>query len=488
MTRLGWRGLTLALMLCAGLALVGCEGDQGPVGIQGVQGPQGPAGPPGGTVSDVTYVGNQGQDCLHCHGTTVTGVRTTLHNQAFADLGDSQDDPYCLQCHTTGWDSPVNFGDTSITTYGPDVYGYDDYFGVDSVEASSRRASLANVQCESCHGPMGPEFNTHTPRVVFSTIVDGEITALCMPCHEGQLAEWETSGHGTVGGIDNADFTAEFGRTSCDYCHTSEGFIRTHDPSYADYDFGGQYSFIGCVTCHDPHVGEAGGGNPSQLRTTDAVEVLYLPAGVSPGDAEAPKMEGYGPGQTCAQCHHGRRDNASVQGMIDGGSSHFGPHHSPQMDMFVGAGCYEIAGMTYEHTSNHQTSDYLKENGGCVKCHMERRGLIHGELQDHSYHSFTPDVGNCLPCHELTDFNYDNVQTTIEGKLDQLAGLLGYTDWADFDANWDDDNASLETWQREAGYAGSFVANDGSKGVHNPNYANSLLDNAIQYCQDHEVQ
>lgn len=481
----------LLLVLVAALALMGCEGDQGPMGPEGAEGPQGPPGPPGGT-SEFTYLGGSGESCQHCHAGTVGQVELTHHSEAYADLAEKQssaDNPYCLQCHTTGWDSPIGYGETEITTYGDDLFGYDDYFGVEGDLAASRRASLEGVQCESCHGPMGPEFNSHRPLISFSDHMVGETsTSLCAKCHGGQLDEWATSGHANVVGGDIDLFNEEHyaHNSSCDYCHTSEGFIKANDPSYADYEFPEEQSFIGCVTCHDPHAGAAGSGNASQLRAVGPQEVLY-DAATDPGDAERPRMEGYGTAQTCVQCHHARRDNANVAGQIANGSGHMGPHGSPQMDMFIGAGSYVIAGEEYDTTHYHQNIE-----NACVSCHMVRETLLHGELQDHSFHSFTPEVGSCntTGCHTTwTDFTVrDAYQATTLAKLDELAGKFGFTDWAAFDEGWDSTDAAVEVWQREAAYAGFFVANDGSMGVHNPSYARDLLQNAIDYYEANETK
>ncbi len=465
------------------MVFLGCEGDEGPTGPQGPQGPEGPQGPPG-TLSEYTYIGGAGEDCMHCHATTVNTVLLTNHDQATADLSEeSQKNLYCMQCHTTGFDSEVANGDTTIASgnYGPDLNGYDDYVGVDTEEAAERRAALEGVQCESCHGPMGPEFNMNQPAISFATRQeDGEWLALCDPCHEGQLEEWVESGHGTVTQtIEEFNEEHYVGNPSCDGCHTSEGFIRDNDPALANYEFSEPYSFIGCVTCHDPHVGESGGGNVAQLRNLSAVEVLYAP-GFSPGDPDIPKMEGYGTAQTCAQCHHGRRDTDHVEGQIEEGYAHFGPHGSPQMDMFVGAGCYELDGYTYDDRHSHQGVETA-----CVYCHMVREVELHGELQDHAFHNFNPDVGNCEPCHQnLPDFNYNNLQTDVMDKMDELAQALGYDDaeaFLDEDTGWDSQAVDVEVWEREAAYALVFVNNDGSKGVHNPDYALDLLNNAINY-------
>ena len=48
-------------------------------------------------------------------------------------------------------------------------------------------------------------------------------------------------------------------------------------------------------------------------------------------------------------------------------------------------------------------------------------------------------------------------------------------------ATLDDDNVNGTADERAAAYAGVFVYDSGSLGVHNPDYANSLLDNAIDF-------
>jgi hypothetical protein len=463
------RGWLLLPVTCVALLLIGCGDEVTNVVEQ-------PA-----IESEFTYVGNSGEGCMHCHANTVETWSKTGHQAAYADLSDdSKTNLYCLQCHTTGFDSPVNFGDTEITNPGPDPYGYDDYALGDTEDAAMRRTALEGVQCESCHGPMGPTFNTHRPDLNFATRAEnGESLSLCSPCHSTQLDEWATSGHGTVqgGSIEafNDEHYAHVG--SCQACHTSEGFVRANDPAFADYEFGEQVSFIGCVTCHDPHQGETDGGNIHQLRNLSPVEVAYAP-GTAPGEPSVPRMEGYGTGQLCAQCHHARRSTSNVEGQIADGYAHFGPHGSPQMDMFIGAGCFEIPGFTYDGSHVHQTA----VTDACVKCHMVRETFLHGEITEHAFHTFQPDPGNCVDCHgTLPDFDYNGVQTEITGQMDTLAQALGYTDLADFLANWDSQDPSVLVWQREAAYALVFVNNDGSLGVHNPKYTRDLLQNAIDH-------
>jgi len=491
MKKTHWLVLLFALLLAVGF--VGCEGEQGPQGPEGPQGPAGPEGPagPGAVVPEYTYLGNGGEDCMHCHASTVTSWDQTRHSEAYADLvaGGSDNDPYCLQCHTTGWDAPVAHGDTTVTDHGADHYGFDDYFQVEGDTAAMRRHALENVQCEACHGPMGPDFNAHKPRFSLNTTFDAvnnTSESLCFPCHRGQMEEWVDSGHARASlDMTPAEFTDEWGRSSCNPCHTSDGFVKANDPAFADYEMPEVQSYIGCVTCHDPH----GGGNTYQLRNVGAVPVVYHP-GLEDGDPNVPEMSGHDAGQVCAQCHHARRDADNVAGQIAGGSPHFGPHRSPQMDMYLGVGSYEIDGYDYADSREHSHQN-IEE--ACVKCHMQRKSEVHGQLQDHSFHTFTPvpvdpdgnGTGNCEPCHSTDTFDINGLQTEIHGKMDTLAQALGYADAADMEANWDTDNVAddFPTWKREAGYAFYFVFDDGSYGVHNPNYATALLDNAIAYAQ-----
>ena len=332
------------LLLTLPLLLAGCEGDQGPAGPPGAQGPPGEDA----NIFEYTYIGDQGETaCVHCHANVIEQVLDTGHNHAYTGLdADSQTNPYCLQCHTTGWDRHVDFGsDEWMTATNPDSNGYDDYFGVDGTEAADRRAALEGVQCENCHGAMGPNLLDHAPEISFATIDSHDPEAVtaedfvsqCYPCHstqfEGPAGDFDggygISGHASAAGGDLDAFNEEHYAhvASCQGCHTSEGFIAANDAAFATYDFGHTVNFIGCVTCHDPHMGEEGDGNVAQLRNVGSSTLAYT-FPYAPDDAEAPTMSGYGTGQLCAQCHKGRRDNANVANQIANGYAHFGPHHS----------------------------------------------------------------------------------------------------------------------------------------------------------------
>ena len=465
---LSFTSILLLTLLC------GCQGEDGTDGAEGAEGPIGTEGPPAYEEPAYTYLGGNGNDCRHCHQYIVSNWAGTNHQDAFVDLGTDNIKPGCLQCHTTGWDSEVS--DDTISVRGPDTTGFDDYFMVATNEAFDRRAALAGVQCEACHGPLGPEVNQSDEDISFSTRQeDDKHLSICAPCHARHLTNWNSTGHGTAqtGSIEEFNSRQSSQAESCQSCHTSEGFIRANDPAYAIYDFPDQKSFIGCVTCHDPHSDEV----EHLLRKVGNIEVEYHPAHED-GDPGIPMLGRPEAAELCSRCHHAPKDNDDVENQIRNGDPDFGPHHSPQMDMFIGAGCYEIEGKAYIRNHLHRTNIEDK----CVKCHMKRKVYLTGETQQHVFHTFELEAGNCAPCHiGLTDFDYNGTQTEIQAKMYQLAAALGYVTTTDFLENFDSQATGVRIWEREAAYALFFVYNDGSKGVHNPVYALTLLQNAIDY-------
>ncbi len=414
-----------------------------------------------------SYLGDNVNRCSHCHQAKVEGWSGTHHARAWDALvvANATDNPYCVQCHTTGYDNIVNF-DGTIAVQGVDNAGYDDY----------PNPHLRNVTCEACHGPIGPDFSSHEPDV--HLVVTGET---CNRCHS-QYEEYEESGHGMAiehaGGIE--EFNTEWNRSSCYECHISEGFIKKWDPDWADRAVPVDGYQVSCATCHDVH--ESAEGNPAYLRGLDAFPIIYggpdYPAGFEVPNEELGILH-YGKGQLCAQCHHARRSESNVIGQINNGNAHPGPHASCQADMLIGRGSYEIPGYTYNRESVHQPDVEIGEASladMCVTCHVH---TIPGASPGHDYHghSFAPVVEACNQCHATpSNFDYRGRRTEIQTLMTTLLNMLP-----------NDGTEPLFTTgtstreEREAGYAWYFVINEGSMGVHNYVYAKSLLENAIDY-------
>ncbi|MCC6477316.1 hypothetical protein IT157_09710 [bacterium] len=414
-----------------------------------------------------SYLGDSENRCAHCHQAKVESWRGTHHAGAYDALvaSSAENNPYCLQCHTTGWDDIVAY-DGSVTTPGVDNGGYDDY----------PNAMLRNVTCEACHGPMGPDFSSHEPDV--ELVITGET---CNRCHS-QFEEYEESAHGTAieraGGIE--EFNTEWNRSSCNFCHISEAFIKKWDPEWADVAVPAEGWQVSCATCHDVH--EFSEDNPGYLRGLGAFPIVYPGPDIADTlwvpDEELGVLS-FGKGQLCAQCHHARRTYSNIVGQINNGSAHAGPHASCQADMMLGRGSYEIAGYTYNRESAHQPDVVIGEGNladMCVTCHVH---TIPGDTPGHDYHghAFEPRVEACNQCHATPEgFDYHGRRTEIQGLMDQLFAMLPNNGE---EPNFDTTSTTRE--QREAAYAWYFITNEGSMGVHNYEYAYSLLTNAIDY-------
>jgi hypothetical protein len=105
------------------------------------------------------YVGRQA--CVSCHPTETAQWEATAHARAFKTLLDAHRhyQPRCVSCHVVGYGAP------------------------DGYRADSRK--LADVQCESCHGPGAAHLRA--PRR--STITRAVPARVCLSCHTPEHSE-----------------------------------------------------------------------------------------------------------------------------------------------------------------------------------------------------------------------------------------------------------------------------------------------------------
>jgi hypothetical protein len=416
---------------------------------------------------DPHYVG--AATCAGCHGATYATWSQSAHAGALQTLSaiGMGSNSSCLGCHTVGYDTAVADG------------GYDEQ----QVER------LAGVQCETCHTAGSGHAATHA-----GGLPSDASTALCGDCHDGPhhptLTEWSVSGHATMFRAGSELTSVAQEGDPCSKCHNglwAADYLDDPTRSFASVPAPTDTLSIGCSTCHDPH----GNGNPAQLR--DAVNDIALPDGTHPAA---------GAGRLCIACHNGRRSPGSINGQVNNGTSHFGPHHSNQGDMLAGTGAYTDS-LPTEPGFVFTSSRHIAIADGCVSCHTHRHG---DEANTFTGHNFQPTVEACQPCHgQIQDFNeirakqdYDNdgsidgVQSEVEGLTEMLAraiietsatpaqrdSLQQHYDSGDFAAAVG--NTELTTkLQRQAGYNYFFVANDQSKGVHNATYSIQLLQQSI---------
>jgi len=236
---------------------------------------------------------------------------------------------------------------------------------------------------------------------------------------------------------------------------------------------------ITCAACHDPH----GNDNEFQLRSvpvgSDTLGNGYQYAG--------------GTGRLCMNCHKARRDNVSyTQSSVS--SSHWGPHHSTQADVFFGQNAAEFDGVPFK-------SGYHKFalTNACVDCHMvattdtgtvtrDRVGGHSWKLHDEENDYYLTTA--CASCHEgittwndfeaSQDYDADGTRESVPQEIDGLETLLrtwlppvgiDSIDYSLIDAGG--------TNMVKAYFNYQLIAYDGSKGMHNARFAIDVLTKSI---------
>jgi len=279
----------------------------------------------------------------------------------------------------------------------------------------------------------------------------------------------------------------------CQQCHTSEGFIE-----YVNTGTNGDYvnypSQPGCFTCHDPHT-----TGDFSLRTTAPVKLV------------SGATFDIGNGNLCANCHQAR--TAASSGVAAGTlSSHFGAHHGPEADLFLGVNGFEVPGKSYSNSAH----TYVVQDS-CVECHLavpaEGRYSASPGLGGHSFypvaevHGATKvNTGACVSCHAdmgqdgeyfsikaKADYDGDGTveaaQAEVEGLLERIVnsegtGVLQKSNPPAYlaDGSWNSARGlefPVEIVAAVWNY--KFIEEDRSLGVHNTKYAVQLLMDTIGY-------
>lgn len=398
-------------------------------------------------VDATTYVGagwNDGDDnqdqCSDCHEDQAAAWAETGHATFFTraidgGAGDHYG-PNCITCHTTGFNNhaeAVNGGFDDIAADAGWTFPAELVPGNwDAMVAEFPQvAAMANIQCESCHGPGNLHVNEGSRRD--SMIGLGLSYGTCAQCHAEDPyhifpQQWEMSAHAET----NAQaFTYPVGedRQACVGCHSGVGFI-DRAAGLPQEEWRTDYQIITCAVCHDPH----DASNPNQLRVFDSVT---LPNGFDVTSA--------GPAATCMSCHNARVNAAaSVEGAAQGNNFSL-PHYSTAAELMNGTGGYSW-GLTLP-TSTHGRAI----EGACIGCHMGATpGMSDNGTPDDSsddtplpghntvgQHTFSmtdadgvENVAVCQTCHDAaTSFEFEarrdyDGDGAIETNQAEVAGLL----------------------------------------------------------------
>jgi hypothetical protein len=405
----------------------------------------------------------------------------TMFSRGIDGLVSSSYGLNCIPCHTVGYDTDPR------TTNNGNFYAVSKQLGwtFPKVLTNGNWASIqtnylalanvANIQCESCHGP-GSEHadllgNTNSPAwPSLSKVLDEGDCAQCHDdmTHHSIVAEWNNSLHAVT-------TTDPAGSAGCVGCHTGFGFVARMEGTPI---VNTAYEAITCATCHEPH----DVSKPHQIRAYNTATLM-----------NGTVVTNGGMGGLCMQCHISRQ-NATNYVATTAGSSHYGPHHGPQTDMLEG-----VNGYTYGKTlGSSPHKDVVTDT--CVACHMQTDSSTSPAFTHAGGHSFevasaasgtNPPVyltAVCVQCHgSITNFNFptvdydgdgvvEGVQTEVANLMLQLATLLPPVGVAKTNLSID---ATWTPQQLKAAYNYLFVQSDGSYGVHNIAYTVDLLKASI---------
>ncbi len=469
-----------------------------------------------------TYLGvsgGSGFKCSLCHGSFSTqpgyqqysGWQQTPHAKIFQEGVTGQLETSnvnnmlvgtysgnCFKCHTTGWDQTANNGNFGYLAHqsGFDTTWYKSYTKSGSSyiiptndqtawnllttnSNYSNAAPVANIGCESCHGPGSEHVSSLDPAKINVSLDAG----VCTQCHDAPT-------HHTIGTYFSVSVHAilpdgaHTAQTGCFPCHSGGAYYKyAKNPSNPGWTAADGNIPIACAVCHDPH-----NANNFGLRLVPSITLkngYSVPTGLG------------GNGQLCMTCHQARSNGATVittKAPYYGFKDRFGPHHGPQSDMFLGQNAYQFGDTTISGLMTHGSVP-----DACVTCHMANIGG--GNSPSHQWSMVdttggTPHdlVGGCVSCHgNITSFEdikassdwdgngiIEGVQTEVVGMLNQLSSLLPK------DASGNVVTAMADSLKVKNQpniikgiYTYYFVTEDRSKGVHNAKYTVALLQRAL---------
>lgn len=319
--------------------------------------------------------------------------------------------------------------------------------GIFVLVVASLVALIALAGCTGEIGASGPTGATGSTGATGPPGVDA--TVACQACHDAagtvnaKLIQWTASGHGIGESWEYAG-----ARNNCTSCHSGTGFVAwtAAGGSTSDTVADVNNTPIDCRACHQIHTTYTGAD--FALTTTAPVALI----------TDATKVYDAGDSNLCAGCHQARRaaGGAAVT------STHYGPHHGPQANMFLGVSGYGDP----QEVSPHYTDN------GCVTCHMAA-----DTGHDEGGHAFTASLEGCQSCHEgLDTMDRHDVQTEIKALLADLNELLEGT------GAFHDGHPVVGDFTEDivgAVYNYMFVLEDYSYGVHNSYYAKYLLEKSI---------
>ncbi len=319
-------------------------------------------------------------------------------------------------------------------------------------------AFCAIAVLSSCEGPAGPS-----------------AAATCNSCHNEKTeftlkqTQFNESAH--------AKGTYYSRGGECSGCHSTEGFLARKEFTAASdiYDLAlTDQTPISCRTCHNVHY--AYDTTDFALSISDAVtETLF---GTKSPEHDSYAFGDYGASNQCLQCHQSR-DRGDVPSttstdIVEGMSSHLGPHYGVQGNVLHAQAGVHIAGdESYPSAPN----GHANLANACVNCHMYEND-----------HRLDVNFNACVDCHSSAD-NAEEMVASLEQEVHDLLFELGAALAAKGVMKENTDGDEITGYSPAGGDVAAsdargvwnymVVYQDHSYGVHNPSYIKALLKNSI---------
>jgi hypothetical protein len=325
-----------------------------------------------GTASFAGHVATNGQDCVTCHATAVSGGYVSWVGGMFTH---SASDTNCSSCHNgttaTGHTTPPHI-------------------------------PVTGIQCSNCHVNTAPSFTTYTMGVTGHTAVSA---SRCDACHNGSYTS-----QGTTGALGTASFAGHVPTNGAD-CKTCHATAATTFASWAGGVHVHAATDTNCSSCHNG-VAATGNTTPPHIPVT-GIQCSNCHVNTAPSFTTYTMTHSAVTSSRCDACHNGSYTSqgtsgaqAKLTGHIPTGTADCISCHASTTS-FDSSGSATTCKMTHAAVTGvtcatcHNGVNAKGDHGSgtdCGKCHTPK------DTACGSYSTFVHSASdtNCSSCHNGT--------------------------------------------------------------------------------------